>query len=237
MNEKTIRLELTVALLALLLFDVLVLVLMFVDVRPIGPMESKVGLATLNAAFQKVAGYQEQFYRLSTYAWYASLGVAALLLLVSFGHFAVHRGFDGMDKTFLFLPFFLLLVGVLYLVFNQVVLNFSPVVLRGGLSPSFPGQSFVLGIVSFGSAIFVLHREVGIKVLQVFGILILSVGLGGTIVLGVLSGTYWLTDILGGIFLGGSVLFFYVAMVNRSVWKKAMRNRKRRQRHRRSFPE
>ena len=233
MNEKTIRLELTVALLALLLFDVLVLVLMFVDVEPIGPMESKVGLATLNATFQKVAGFQERFYQLSTYAWYACLGVAALLLLASIVHLLVRRGFDGMDKTFLFLPVFFLLVGILYLVFTQVVLNFRPVVLPGGLGSSFPGQLFVLGIVSLGSAIFVVHREVGIKALQVLGIFILSVALGGTIVLGVLSGTYWLTDILGGIFLGVSVLFFYVATVNRAVWKKAMRNRKRRQRHHR----
>ncbi|MDX9809930.1 MAG: phosphoesterase PA-phosphatase, partial [Sphaerochaetaceae bacterium] len=64
------------ALFLLLMFFTLVLALATVDVRPIGPQQSFIGLATINKAFHQFIGVHLQWYEITDWLGLAALAVA-----------------------------------------------------------------------------------------------------------------------------------------------------------------
>ena len=76
------------------LFLLLIILLKTVDVRPIGPMSSSVGLAALNDAFNRVAGRHEGLERVSDL-----LGKLALLIAAGFACLGLYQLVTRKSRT------------------------------------------------------------------------------------------------------------------------------------------
>lgn len=194
-----------------LLFAVFTAVVSHIDVQPVGPEGSAVGLATLNQFFLTRAGSHLLWYRITEW-----LGMIALLFALGFALLGLvqlicRKGLHKVDRQLLYLGGFYLLVAAVYLLFEQVVINYRPVILDAGLEASYPSSHTMFVICIMASAMVEFRRLLPGRKPLLFvleGISVLSMII--TVVGRLLSGVHWFTDIVAGILLAAALVTLYL---------------------------
>ncbi len=203
------------ALILLALFFLLVVMLLTLDVKPIGPLQSSVGLSTINGALHKWIGTHPSWCIITD-----SLGCAAVLVALSFAFTGVfqlikRRSLIRVDSSLLMLGLLYGLVGMVYLFFESMVINYRPLVLEGTLEASFPSSHTMLIICIMGSAAVECRHFVPGKrpriILQSICILVMLITVSGRLY----SGVHWFTDVLGAVLLGSSLVLLFKAAVSK----------------------
>ena len=201
------------ALSALLLFLLLTAALRLVDVAPIGPMQTSVGLASLNGFIHARIGFQPFWLLLSEALGLLALAVGAGFGLIGLAQLVRRRSLRGVDPALLRLGALYAVTLAVYLLFERIVVNLRPVLLAGEAFPeaSYPSSHTVLALSILGGGIAFVDVRPGRHPQLIQG---LMAGLLTLIVVGrLLSGVHWLTDIVGGLLLGAALVLFYVASV------------------------
>lgn len=197
---------------SLVLFLLLIVALKTVDVAPIGPMDSTVGLSSLNGFFADKLGTNETWYGITDLLGYVAIAVAALFVLVGACQLVTRKSFKKIDKDIYLLGGFYMLVIVTYVFFEVFTVNFRPVIMEGELEASFPSTHtmFVLCIMSAA----INQFEYRLKNVTVRNIVtVLSYLLMAVMVVGrLLSGVHWFTDILGGLLISICYVSLYNAL-------------------------
>ena len=198
-----------------IIFVVFTILLKFVDVKSIGPNDSKVGFAFLNGHFQMLIGYNRALYKITEV-----LGIVSLLIVLVYGLIGLielvrTKSFKKVDKNLYKLLGFYIVVLIFYVFFEKVVVNYRPVLLITNdylLEPSYPSSHTILSLCVCGSAIIInknLYKKYSfLKIVSIISlVLMLLIPIGR-----LFSGVHWLTDIIGGILLSSSLLagFYYV---------------------------
>lgn len=196
---------------AFLLWTVLLLSL---DVRPIGPLGSSVGLATLNQGFHSLSGVRLWLYTLTD--WLSLVPIAIVLGFAALGatQWLKRKRLRSVDRSVLCLGVFYAAVFAAYALFELAVVNYRPVLIDGVLEASYPSSTTLLFGTILPSAILWLQdriRHLGVRrsvctLLWAFCIFVISARL--------LSGVHWLTDIIGGIVLSLALLYAL-----RAIWE------------------
>ena len=210
--KRKIYLTATIALFGLFfLFTALV---MTVDVQPIGPNGSTVGLASINGAFRDALGTTESYNEL----WYNISELAGLIPLATAGCFAIfglcqaikRKSLFKVDSHLFVLAGFYAALLLAYVGFEIIEINFRPVLIEGELEASYPSSHTMLSVGIMTTAIFELHELIKNKkaLLIIFDVACIAVAL--TVLLGrLLSGVHWLTDIIAGILIVFALICLY----------------------------
>ena len=203
------------AIVFLVLFLAVILLVRTVDVAAIGPEGTSVGLSHVNGAFHALTGLRLGLYRTTQYLGYLSLALAAFFALVCLVQFIRRRSLRRIDPELLALIALYVAVAVIYVLFEKLIVNYRPEVLPGESAPeaSFPSTHTMLACVIYGSAAmlvprFVQNRSAGLP-LTILLVLLAPV----TVVLRLLSGVHWLTDIAAGVFISEALLELYAAAI------------------------
>ncbi|MBR2827645.1 MAG: phosphatase PAP2 family protein [Bacilli bacterium] len=184
-----------------------------IDVGKIGPEGSVVGFQTLNNWFKNTVGYQELFYKISKY-----LGIIPFLLVAFYGIIGVKQLIEKktiakVDKKILYLGIFYVLVGITYLFFEKVIINYRPVILEDVLEASYPSSHTMLAYTICISSLLIqnsyIKNETLQKILKIGTILLLL----GLIISRSLSGVHWISDIIGGILISQFLISIYQALI------------------------
>lgn len=192
----------TMSLILLAVSVIFTLLVAFVGKAPVGPENSEVGFAALNAALHNQFGYNTVFYGISSVLGYLTI-LTALINCVSFLVNLIKKKDLRMVRADLTATLEIyILLAVLYLVFEFVVINYRPVILEEGLEASFPSTHSMLAIAVMFSA--AQQVRTGMKESGIRNILILLCVLTGVLtpVTRFFSGVHWFTDILGGVLYG-----------------------------------
>ena len=192
----------TMSLILLAVSVIFTLLVAFVGKAPVGPENSEVGFAALNAALHDQFGYNTVFYGISSVLGYLTI-LTALINCVGFLVNLVKKKDLRMVRADLTATLGIyILLAVLYLVFEFVVINYRPVILEEGLEASFPSTHSMLAIAVMFSA--AQQVRTGMKESGIRNILILLCVLTGVLtpVTRFFSGVHWFTDILGGVLYG-----------------------------------
>ena len=178
-----------------------------VDVRPIGPRGSNVGLAALNGWFHRLTGVHMTLYTVTDWLSLIPLGLAAGFGLLGLFQWIRRRSLRRVDRSILVLGGFYGAVLGAYALFEVLVINYRPILIEGRLEPSYPSSTTVLTLCILPTAVMQLRsRGAGrwlATVLTVFGLFMVTARL--------VSGVHWLTDIIGGILLSGALVMGYMA--------------------------
>ena len=180
-----------------------------IDVQPIGPDRTSVGLSTINEKYK--VDYNEKVYKISKY-----LGYVALVIPVVYAGIGVYQLIKGkklskVDKRLYMLAIFYCVVLATYVLFEKVVINYRPVVLDDGLEASFPSSHTLMALCFTISAILVNKELFKDKTKLVnCGLFILGMAVAIT---RLFSGVHWFTDIVGGFLYACSLLLLFKSFV------------------------
>ena len=223
------KIYLSIASALFILFIIFTALVMALDVQPIGPNESSVGLASINDAFRNALGTTESYNEL----WYDISELTGLIPLAMAGGFAIlglcqaikRKSLLKVDNHLFVLAGFYAAVLVAYVAFEIVEINFRPVLMEGVLEASYPSSHTMLSLGICTTAIFELHELLKDKKALLIAGDIFCGAIALVVLLGrLLSGVHWLSDIIAGVLLISSLICFYrffVLFVQNKTNKKA----------------
>ena len=184
-----------------------------IDVKPVGQMNSNVGMATINKALSDAIGVHMIWYDITNI-----LGILALLIAAFFGVVGViqlvtRKSLLKVDRDIIILGCFYVMVIVCYVLFDHFAINYRPVMLEDTLEASYPSSHTMLAVCVMSTAICQLKwkmrdEHVSRIVQGVLAVLIVLTAVGRMI-----SGVHWFTDIIGGVLLSAFLVSLYVWFV------------------------
>jgi len=180
-----------------------------VDVQAIGPQESRVGLATLNAWAHDLTGLHMTLYTLTDWLGLVPVGTACGFAVWGFCQWIRRRRLAKVDFGILAMGVFYLAVMAVYLLFEVTVVNHRPVLIEGRLEASYPSSTTVLASSVMPAALVYLWRCMRGKALRI-GIAVGIVGFTVFMVIGrLVSGVHWVSDVIGGGLISAGLVTLY----------------------------
>lgn len=183
-----------------------------VNVQAIGPQNSKVGFATLNAFFQNLTGMNTWLYNLTDWLGVVPIAVAVGFFVLGIAQWIARKDIWKVDFDILALGVFYIVVGLTYALFEFVVINYRPVLIEGILEASYPSSTTMLASSVMPTAMLQLRKRIANKKLQTVVLSVTAVFTVFMVVGRLIAGVHWFSDIVGGLlFSGGAVLLYYTA--------------------------
>ena len=187
----------------------------FIDVQTIAPNGSSVGFTVLNKAVHETIGVHWGLYTVTDW-----LGLIPIVFVLGFAVLGLvqlirRRSLFKVDRSILVLGGFYIVVMSMYLLFEEVAINYRPVLIDGNLEASYPSSTTMLALCVLPTAMMQLksrirHIAVRRAVLVTLGALTAFMVVGR-----LLSGVHWLTDIIGGVLLSVGLVMLYAFAIKR----------------------
>lgn len=184
-----------------------------IDIKEIGPESSSVGFATINSFFHNLVGYNDIWYHITKY-----LGIIPFLLVGFYGicgliQLIKKKSILKVDKRLLFLGGLYVLLGITYILFEKIIVNYRPILMDGELEASYPSSHTMLAVTICLSSLLIAKYYVKnknyLKVLNIGTIILMFLLVVGRLV----SGVHWFTDIIGGIIISLTLVSLYYAFI------------------------
>ncbi len=200
-----------VALLAVfVLWTVLVLC---VDVRPVGQQGTDVGLAALNVAFHALTGEHMGLYELTDLLEFVPFLVCVCFGALGLAQWIRRKKLKKVDLDIRLLGLYYVVVIAAFVLFELVTINYRPVLIEGKLEGSYPSSTTLLVLSVMPTLAFQAARRAkkpGVRLLTSVFVAVFT----AFMVLGrLISGVHWLSDILGGVLLGVGLYLLYRSAV------------------------
>lgn len=199
-------------LMAFLLWTILVC---FADVKQIGPNGSSVGLATVNGFIHKLFGVNMKLYGVTDWLGLVPVGFMFGFAVLGLIQWIKRKGILKVDRSILLLGAFYILVLAAYLLFEEFVVNYRPVLINGYLEASYPSSTTMLVMCVMPTSIMQLCTRIQKKSVRNIVCFVLAAFVVFMVIGRLISGVHWLSDIIGGVLLsvGLDLLYMSVARV------------------------
>lgn len=201
-----------------LLVMILIVLVRFIDVRPIGPEGTSIGLSRLNSFFFRLSGVNILWYHITDWLGVAAILVAFLFAMAGFVQLIKRRSILKVDREILALGGLYIVVIGLYVLFEIMIVNYRPIIMPDGTHPeaSFPSSHTMLVCVIMGSAIMLIGKYVKEK--RICRVLrgICAAIIGMTVIGRLIAGVHWFTDIVGGVLISIFLLSLFSEVLKRT---------------------
>lgn len=179
-----------------------------IDIQPIGPQNTVVGFATINKFIHTLTGVNMLFYTLTDW-----LSIIPVLFVFGFAFLGLiqliqRKNVLKVDLDILFLGLFYITVFLIFFLFEKIVINYRPVLINGQLEASYPSSTTLLVLTVMPTAIMQFKRRIKPKWVGKINIII-ALFVVFMVLLRLISGAHWFTDIIGGILLSISLVATY----------------------------
>ena len=183
-----------------------IIMLKTIDVKPIGPYHTKVGFAAINNFVHIHLPKNMIWYNITKYLGYLTFILVIYYAIIGLKQLIKGKSLKKVDKKILLLGAFYVLVGIVYIIFEKVIINYRPVLMEGELEASFPSSHTMLALCVCASSLVMsknyIKSEKAKQILDIVTWIIMIVLVVGRLI----SGVHWLTDIIGGIIISGFLL-------------------------------
>ena len=183
-----------------------------VDVQTIGPCGSAVGFAAVNGWFHRLTGLHMTLYTITDWLGLVPVVFGFGFAVLGLAQWIRRKSICKVDRSILVLGIFYIVTLAAYLLFEEWVINYRPVLIGGFLEASYPSSTTLLVLCVMPTAQFQLHRRIQNPILRRIACTSITVFIALMVVGRLLSGVHWLTDILGGILLASGLVMLYDAM-------------------------
>lgn len=185
----------------------------FVDVRPIGPLSSSIGFAGINKFIHNLTGTNIAIYNITDW-----LGLVPIIVCLGFGILGLIQWFKRksirkVDSSILLLGGFYILTFAIYLFFENMVINYRPILINGYLEASYPSSTTMLTLCVMPTAFQQFSariKNIFFKKIVLYSVVVFSLFM---IVGRLICGVHWFTDIVGGALLSAGLVMMYYSLV------------------------
>ena len=195
-----------------------------IDVKAIGPNNSKVGFAKLNGLFSKLVDSNMTIYKITEILGYIVILIVLVYGVIGLIQLIKRKSIKKVDREIILLGVLYVLMAVVYVAFEKIVINYRPILIDGELEASYPSSHTLLAICICLSSLLVSKNYVSDKYLKITNIVTIVLLLGvfaGRVV----SGVHWISDIIGGVLISLTLLMYFYTLYDVRFKKK------RRKRH------
>ena len=183
-----------------------------VDVQSIGPGGSVVGFATVNGWFHSLTGVHMTLYTITDWLGLVPVAFGFGFAILGLVQWIRRRSICLVDRSILVLGIFYIVTLAVYLLFEEWVINYRPVLIQGFLEASYPSSTTLLVLCVMPTTQLQLRSRIQNPILRRITCAAVTVFIVFMVVGRLLSGVHWLTDILGGILLASGLVMLYDAM-------------------------
>lgn len=195
---------------------ILIALVHLVDVAPVGAEGTSVGLSHINKFLFDLFGVNLLWYNITDWLGIAAILTALIFAVTGLVQLIKRRSLLKVDREILTLGGLYIIVIGLYVFFENVIINYRPIILPGCTHPeaSFPSSHTMLVCVIMGSAAMLINKYIKSKPLSTVLRAVCFVIIGVTVIGRLIAGVHWFTDILGGILISTTLLSIYSEVKN-----------------------
>lgn len=208
MKKENLK-NLYISLSAIIAFILWTSALYFIDVKPIGPQESKVGFATINSFVHNLTGTNMTLYTATD--WLGLIPIAVMLgfALLGLAQWIKRKNLKLVDYSIFVLGGFYIAVMAVYILFEFLAVNYRPVLIEGFLEASYPSSTTMLVLCVMPTAIMQFNSRIKSSDLKKFLSVAITFFIIFMVVGRLISGVHWLSDIIGGMLVSAGLVFMY----------------------------
>ena len=195
-------------LISFVLWTVLIL---FVDVRAIGPEGSSVGFASLNGFVHNITGVNMSLYVITDWLGLVPIGVTFGFAVLGLVQWIKRKSLLKVDQSILALGGFYIIVMAVYVLFEIVVINYRPTLINGYLEVSYPSSTTMLVMCVMPTAMVQFRTRIKNDKFRRCIMLVIVVFIAFMVIGRLVSGVHWITDIIGGTLLSAGLVLIYEA--------------------------
>ena len=191
------------------LFALWTLLVVMVDVQPVGVNGTGIGFAGLNCWFHSVTGVNLQLYYITDWLSIIPFLICSCFALVGFCQLIKRKSLIRVDVDIILLGVYYSMVIFCYVAFEIIPINYRPVLINGVMEVSYPSSTTLLVLAVMPTLTFYCKRNM--KSATIFKIIRFSTTLFSFVMVmaRLISGVHWLTDIVGGILLSSGLFNIY----------------------------
>lgn len=197
----------SVGLILIAVFVFWTILILTVDVQPVGVNGTVVGFATLNCSFHNMT-----IYHITDWLGLVPLFCCMIYGAVGLVQLLQRKSLLKVDIDILLLGVYYVIVIFGYLIFEMIPINYRPILIDERMEVSYPSSTTLLVLSVMPTVIFQIDRRIKNRVVRriitpstiLFSLFML---IGRTI-----AGVHWLTDIIGSVFLSAGLFLIYYAI-------------------------
>ena len=198
----------------LLMFSIIFIVLLkTVDIKCNAVNNSCIGFATVNQFMFNKIGVNMVWYTITDWLGIIPILMSMVYALVGLKQLIKRKSIKKVDNEIIILGIFYIIVISIYVLFENYIINYRPILMNGFLEASFPSSHTLITICLCGSSIIVNNRLLKkkfTKMLNVISLFIIIITIIGRLI----SGVHWFTDIIGGILISSFLLMLFYLILN-----------------------
>lgn len=206
------RKNLYLSIVFLIAFILWTLLVSLVDRGVIGPDGSVVGFSCLNSRVHNFLGVNMALYTLTDWLGIVPIAIAFAFSVLGFVQMLNRKSLFKVDRSILALGVSYISVIAVFLFFENIVINYRPVLIEGTLEASYPSSTTLITLCVIPTAVIELNGRIKNRktkcFLQVFAFVFTLFMLIGRL----LSGVHWVTDIIGGVLVSAGLDMAYRAV-------------------------
>lgn len=211
--NKSEKKSLSMGIISLAMFAVWTVLILTVDVQPLGQNGTSIGFATFNCWFHHFTGVNMAIYTITD--WMGLVPVVICLVFAGIGlvQLIKRRSIFRVDADIMILGVYFVIVFLAYAIFEIIPINYRPILIEGRMEASYPSSTTLLVLSVMPALVEQIKRRLsGIRVKQI--ITIAAIAFSIFMVTGrLISGVHWFTDIVGGELLSAGLYMLYKAAV------------------------
>lgn len=211
--NKSEKKSLLMGIISLAMFAVWTVLILTVDVQPLGQNGTSIGFATFNCWFHHFTGVNMAIYTITD--WMGLVPVVICLIFAGIGlvQLIKRRNIFRVDADIMILGVYFVIVFLAYAIFEIIPINYRPILIEGRMEASYPSSTTLLVLSVMPALVEQIKRRLsGIRVKQI--ITIAAIAFSVFMVTGrLISGVHWFTDIVGGELLSAGLFMLYKAAV------------------------
>lgn len=180
-----------------------------IDVQPIGPDGSSVGLATLNGTVHNLLGTNMTLYTITDWLSLVPIFTAIGFAVLGLVELVKRKSLLKVERSIIALGIFYLAVIFVYLLFEGVAINYRPVLINGLLEVSYPSSTTLLVMTVMPAAAIEIGTRVKKTATKHTINAVITTFVAFMVIGRILSGVHWISDVIGGaLFSTGLVLIY-----------------------------
>ena len=198
-------------------FVIWTILVLNVDVQPLGQNGTEIGFATFNCWFHKLTGSHMTIYTITDWLGLIPIFVCMVFGGMGFLQLIKRRSLFKVDYDIIVLGIYYITVIFAYLVFEMIPINYRPILIEGIMEVSYPSSTTLLVLCVMPTlmeqTIRRVKNEMSKRIINIF-VICFSV----CMVIGrLISGVHWFTDIVGAILLSSGLFCIYQAVVQCTI--------------------